>query len=81
VDDVAGAGDHFERGDGGGEVSVVDTGAVGGGGAGSDDGDVRKGGEVVDGESFCIEPGSEQAVLHASADGDCGKAGVEGHLI
>ena len=39
VDGTVG-GDELDRGDGGGEVAVVAAGAVGGGGAGSDDGDV-----------------------------------------
>ncbi len=44
--------------------------AVGGSGAGSDDGDMRERGEVVDGEAAGVDDGGEVAVGDACADGD-----------
>ena len=67
---VAIGGDDFESADGGGEVAVVDAGAVGGGGDGSGDGDVRERGEIVEGEAAGIDNGGELAVAYAGADGD-----------
>ncbi len=68
-------------GDGGGEVAVVAAGAVGGGGAGSDDGDVRERGEVVEGVAAGVDVGSELAVGDAGSDGDGAGFRVEVHLV
>ena len=68
--DSAVSGDELEGGDGGGEVAVFAAGAVGGGGAGSDDGDVRERGEVVDGKAAGVDDGGEFAVGYACSDGD-----------
>ena len=72
--------DDLHGGDGGGEVAVVAAGAVGGGGAGSDDGDVRERGKVVEGVAAGIDVGSELAVGDARSDGDGAGFWVEVYL-
>ncbi len=74
---VAGGGDDFERGDGGGEVAVFFAGAVSSGRAGSGDGNVRERGEIVEGEAFGVEERGELAVGNAGVDGDGAGVGVE----
>ncbi len=68
--DGAVSGDELDGSDGGGEVAIFAAGAVGGGGAGSDDGDVRERGEVVDGEAAGVDDRGELAVGDACSDGD-----------
>ena len=75
--ELAVGGDDLDGGDGGGEVAVVDAGAVGSGGGGSDDGDVGERGEVVDGVAAGVDVGGELAVGDAGADGDGAGLGVE----
>ena len=78
--EAAVGGDDFHGRDGGGEVAVVAAGAVGGGGAGSDDGDVRERGEVVEGVAVGVDVGSELAVGDSCSDGDGSRFRVEVHL-
>ena len=68
--EAAVGGDDLHGGDGGGEVAVVAAGAVGSGGAGSDDGDVRERGQVVERVAAGVDVGSELAVGDAGSDGD-----------
>jgi len=70
-------GDEFESRNGGGEIAVVAAGAVGSGGAGSDDRDVWKGSEVVNGEAAGVDVGGEQAVGDTGTDGYGAGFGVE----
>ncbi len=81
VYDFAVGGDHLQARDCGGEVAVAAAGSVGRGGAGSDDGDVGQGREVVDGEALGIEPGSELAIRDACADGDGVGDGIDRHGV
>jgi len=67
----------------------VEAGTVGRRRDGSGDGDVREGGEVVEGEAARINDGGEVAIANSGADGDGfggnvevdGVEGVEGDLI
>ena len=70
-------GDEFEGADDGGEVAVVAAGAMGGGGAGSDNGDVRERGEVGDGEALGVDDGGELSVGDTCADSRGAGFGVD----
>src|SRR6185369_10139931 len=67
--------------DGGGEVRVVDAGAMGCGGGGSGDGDVGERGEVVECEALGVDDWGEIPVADAGADGDGAGLLVDGDLI
>ena len=79
--DLAVGGDDLQRGYRGREIAVLDSGAVGRGGAGSDRGDMGQRGKVVEGESLLVDVGSEGAVPHPCANGDGLCLRVEHHGI
>ncbi len=60
-----------------GEVAVAQAGAMGGGGDGTADADVRQGGEVRQGEARLVELQGEVAVAHTRADGHGPGCGVD----
>ncbi len=80
-EEFAVGGDELEGGDGGGEIAVGGAGAVGTGGAGSDDGDVGERGEIVEGIAVGVEPRGELSVGDSGADGDGAVGGVDGHGV
>ena len=61
---------ELDGGDGGREIFVVDTGAVGSGSDGSRDGDVGQRGEVVQGEALGVDHWGHITVADAGSDGD-----------
>src|SRR4051794_12869890 len=74
-------GDELDGGDRGGEVLIVNAGAVGCGGGGSRYGDVGKGGEIVEGEAFGVDDGGEVTVADPGAYGYGAGLFVEGNLV
>ena len=79
--DLAVGGDDFERGDGGGEITVLNSGAVGCGRASAHRRDVGKGSEVVEGVSLLVDVGREGAVSDSCSNGDSLRLRVEHHGI
>ncbi len=62
--------DELDGRDRGGEVPVVDSGAVGSGGDGAGDGDVGQGGKIVQRKALGVDHGSDVAVADTGSDGD-----------
>ena len=75
--DVAGGGDEFQGGDGAGEVAIFFARAMGGGAAGSGNGNVRERSEIVERVAFAVEERGELAVGDAGVHGDGAGLGIE----